>query len=402
MIANTDYYWEGVFQSGEKTKGLINANSIPLAKAALRKQGIITRKIVKKRNPFYSQYTRGIKPSDITLFTRQLATLIAAGIPLSQSLDILEHGLSNPRMKTLIQTIRTDVQSGLMLTQALNKHPVFFNPLFCSMINAGEQSGSLDVMLLKVAAYKEKMVSIRKKIRKALLYPMAVTLIAILVTGGLLTFVIPQFDSLFKSFGAELPVLTRYVINLSIFFKAWWPMLSSMITVIIYGSIYALKRSLHFSKMVHRLILKLPIIGSIVQKASIARFTRTLSITFAAGLPLTVALKSVAEVTGIYQYTQATYKIREEISQGLSLQKAIQNTNLFPDMVIQFISIGEESGTLEQMLNKIADFYEEDVDTTVDALSSLLEPAIMTILGLLIGILVISRYLPILKLGSVV
>jgi len=401
-MSTNHYQWKGIFQSGEITCGIIDANNITLAKAELRKQGIITRKIAKKRQSLFIRYAWNIKPSDISLFTRQLATLINAGVPLSHSLEILGAGVSNPRMKALIQVIRTDVETGLMFAQALSKHPVFFNSLFCSMIHAGEESGSLDIMLLKVAEYKENIASIKKKINQTMAYPIAVTLIAILVTGGLLTYVIPQFDSLFKSFNAELPTLTRYVINLSVFFKTWWKIIISMIAALVYGGIYVHKHSPTFSKMNHRLILKLPIVGNIVQKASIARFTRTLSVTFAAGLPLTEALKSVAGVTGSGLYAQAANKVREEISQGQSMHSAIQNTYLFPDMVIQLISIGEESGTLEQMLRKIADFYEEDVDTAIDTLSGLLEPVIMTILGLLIGGLVVAMYLPILKLGSII
>jgi len=396
------YYWEGILQTGETTHGIIGANSLALAKTELRKQGIMTRKVVKKGNGLFSIYTQRIKPSDITLLTRQLATLIKAGVSLCHAFKIIVSGVKNVRMKKLIQTIHSDVETGVMLTQALSKHPAFFSPLFRNMVHAGEQSGTLDVMLLTIAAYKEKMARIKKKINKAMAYPLAVCLIAILITGGLLTYVIPQFDLLFKSFGAELPTLTRYVISISGFYQTWWPILMSLFTAVIYGSIYAHKHSPVFSRLTYQLLLNLPIIGDIVQKSSISRFTHTLSITYAAGLPLNEALKSVEEVSEPGPYAKAAYKVREGISQGQSIHRAIQNTGLFPDMVIQLISIGEESGALEQMLNKVADIYDEDVDAAVDALSSLLEPVIMTILGLLIGGLVVAMYLPILKLGSIV
>ena len=401
------YRWEGITQSGEQSRGIIDAENIALAKTMLRKKGIITRKIVKKRPSLLTiyhgyQYSQRIKSSDITLLIRQMATLTQAGIPLLSSIDILAKGNAHQRIKTLIESIKKDLNTGLMLSQALSKHPTLFNALCCSMIDVGEQSGSLDLRLDNVATHKEKMASIKKKVNKALAYPLAVTLIAIVVTCGLLTWVIPQFESLFAGFGAELPALTRYVIKLSGFFKTWWAMIVGLIAAVVYVLVYTHKRSATFSMMTHRISLNIPIMGKIIQKTAIARFTRTLSITFSAGIPLNEALQSVAGATGNRLYAQAAYKLREEISHGQSMQCAMQQTQLFPFMVIQFISIGEESGTLDQMLIKIADFYEEDVNNAVDALSSLLEPLIMTILGLLIGGLVVAMYLPILTLGSVV
>ncbi len=399
MHLNVTYQWHGVNQSGEKVTGIIEAGNVLQAKSELRRHGVITRRIVKKRQFILNQ---SIKQTDITLFTRQLATLIKAGIPLIRSFDILQNGTGNQKLKTLIRTIRQDIQSGFMLAQALRKHPLFFNALFCNMVDAGELSGSLDTMLDKMATHKEKTAAIKKKVVKALTYPTAVMFVAIIITCGLLIFVIPQFESLFNSFGAELPALTLFVMQVSKFFIAQWGTLTSIISVIIYGYIYGHKHYPKVTHINHQMSLRLPIIGQILQKASIARLTRTLSITLAAGLPLTEALKSVAGVTGNNLYAQAASSIREEISSGQSLQHAIKNTGLFPCLVTQMVAVGEESGTLEQMLLKIADFYEEDVSKTVDALSSLLEPVIMTILGLLVGSLVVAMYLPILKLGTVI
>lgn len=396
------YQWEGVSQSGEKLNGVIDAQSPAIAKIELRKQGIITRKITKKRKPLLGLKSKKIKQADITVFSRQLATMIEAGIPLIQSFDIVSKGQTNERMKDLIETLKKDVESGLMLAEALRKHPVFFNELFCNLVDAGEKSGSLDIMLDKVATYKEKIESIKKKIKKALTYPMAVIAVAFLVTAGLLIFVVPQFETLFEGFGADLPALTRMVIDLSEFFQAYWYLIFGALIAAVYGFIQAKRRSPRFAHMVDRSLLKIPIVGTILQKATIARFTRTLSITFAAGLPLVEALKAVAGSTGNIIYAEATEKIREEVSSGQQMQVAMEHTHLFPNMVVQMVAIGEESGALEQMLTKVADFFEEEVDNAVDALSSLIEPLIMVVLGVLVGGLVVAMYLPIFKLGSVV
>ncbi|WP_133127338.1 type II secretion system F family protein [Legionella nagasakiensis] len=397
----TTYQWEGVNQSGEKLNGIIDARSLAIAKIELRKQGIITRKIIKKRKPLFGK-SKKIKQADITIFSRQLATMIEAGIPLIQAFDIVSKGQSNQRMKDLIETIKKDVESGLTLAESLKKHPAFFNELFCNLVDAGEKSGSLDVMLDKVATYKEKIETIKKKIKKALTYPMAVIVVAFLVTTGLLIFVVPQFESLFEGFGADLPALTRAIISLSEFFQAYWYILFGLLGAAIYGFIYARNHSSNFAHQVDRYMLKMPVVGTILEKAAIARFSRTLSITFAAGLPLVEALKSVSGATGNILYAEATDKIREEVSNGQQMQVAMENTGLFPNMVIQMIAIGEESGALEQMLTKVANFFEEEVDNAVDSLSSLLEPIIMAILGILVGGLVVAMYLPIFKLGSVV
>jgi type IV pilus assembly protein PilC len=396
------FQWQGINGAGQPVNGVIDAKSMAIAKSEVRKQGIIVKKIAKKRKPLFDRKNKKIKQGDITVFSRQMATMIEAGIPIIQSFDIVAKGQTNKRMKDLIDAIKIDVESGSTLAESLHKFPEFFNDLFCNLVDAGEKSGSLDVMLDKVATYKEKVETIKKKIKKALTYPMAVMVIAFVVTAGLLTFVVPQFESLFKGFGADLPAFTRVVVSLSKGFQAYWYLIFGGLFGIIYSYIYALKHSPNFAQTVDRLMLKLPIIGTILEQAAIARFTRTLSITFAAGLPLVEALSAVAGATGNILYSKATFKIKEEISSGQQMHIAMENTHLFPSMVIQMVAIGEESGTLEQMLSKVADFYEEGVDNSVDSLSSLLEPMIMTVLGVLVGGLVIAMYLPIFKLGSVV
>lgn len=396
------FQYEGINRSGEKTKGEIEARSLAIAKADLRRQGIITKKVIKKRKSLFDRANKKITQADITVFSRQLATMIEAGIPLVQSFDIVAKGQSNKRVQDLINTIKNDVETGLTLAESLAKHPAYFNDLFCNLVDAGEKSGSLEVMLNKVATYKEKIESIKKKIKKALTYPIAVMVIAFLVTAGLLIFVVPQFESLFQGFGADLPAMTRMVIRLSETFQAYWYIIFGVLALAVYAFIYAKNHSPNFAQGVDRVMLKFPVIGPILEKAAIARFSRTLSITFAAGLPLVDALKSVAGATGNILFAKATDKIREEVSTGQQMQLAMENTHMFPNMVVQMVAIGEESGALEQMLSKVADFYEEEVDNAVDSLSSLLEPLIMAILGILVGGLVVAMYLPIFKLGSVV
>lgn len=396
------FHYEGINKSGQKMVGEIQARSLAIAKADLRKQGIVSNKIVKKRKPFFDKNNKKIKPGDITVFSRQLATMIESGIPLVQAFDIVAKGQSNKRLKTLIETIKNDVETGLTLAESLIKHPAYFNELFCNLVDAGEKSGSLDVMLDKVATYKEKIETIKKKIKKALTYPIAVLVVALIVTAGLLIFVVPQFESLFKGFGADLPAMTAAVVAMSKFMQAYWYYIFGALGALVYAFIYTKNHSVNFAQNMDRIMLKLPVIGPILEKAAIARFTRTLSITFAAGLPLVEALKSVAGATGNIIYSKATDQIREEVSTGQQMNVAMENTHLFPNMVIQMVAIGEESGALEKMLGKVADFFEEDVDNAVDALSSLLEPIIMSVLGILVGGLVVAMYLPIFKLGSAV
>lgn len=403
---NTDtviiFQYEGINKSGQKMIGEIGARSLAIAKADLRKQGIVTNKVAKKRKPLFDKKNKKVTAADITVFSRQLATMIQAGIPLVQSFDIVAKGQSNRRMKDLIETVKTDIETGLTLAEALIKHPQYFNDLFCNLVDAGEKSGTLDIMLDKVATYKEKIETIKKKIKKALTYPMAVMAVALLVTTGLLIFVVPQFESLFKGFGADLPAMTKAVVTMSAFMQANWYYVFGVIGIIIYSFIYMKGHSTEFAQALDRFLLKAPVIGPIMEKAAIARFTRTLSITFAAGLPLVDALKAVAGATGNIIFAKATDKIKEEVSTGQQMNIAMENTHLFPNMVIQMVSIGEESGALEKMLGKVADFYEEEVDNAVDSLSSLLEPIIMSILGILVGGLVIAMYMPIFKLGTAV
>lgn len=398
----TIFHWEGVGSNGQLIEGDLEARSIVLAKSELRKKGVTVRKIAKKRKPFFDRKNKKITQGDITSFSRQMATMIEAGIPIIQSFDIVAKGQTNKRMQDLIESIKTDVESGSTLAESLHKFPVYFNELFCNLVDAGEKSGSLDIMLDKVATYKEKVETIKKKIKKALTYPMAVIVIAFLVTAGLLIFVVPQFESLFKGFGAELPAFTAAVVQLSKVFQHYWYLIFGAVFAAVYSFIYALHHSANFAQTIDRMMLKIPIIGTILVQAAIARFTRTLSITFAAGLPLVEALNAVAGATGNIIYSKATKQIQDEISSGQQMHVAMENTQLFPSMVIQMVAIGEESGTLERMLSKVADFYEEAVDNSVDALSSLLEPMIMTVLGVLVGGLVVAMYLPIFKLGSVV
>lgn len=398
----SEFQYQGVNRSGEKISGIISASTLTVAKVELRKQGIITKSLVKKSKPLFSKRQKKISAQDISVFSRQLATMIQSGIPLVQSFDIVAKGQQNDRMKELIENVKRDVESGLTLTEALQKHPRYFGKLFANLVDAGEKSGSLDIMLAKIATYQEKIESIKKKIKKALTYPIAVMIVAILVTIGLLLFVVPQFESIFKGFGADLPILTRMVIDMSRWVQSYWYIVLGLVIAVVSGLIYAKRTSPQFVRGVDKLLLKVPVIGSIVEKAAIARFARTLSITFAAGLPLVDALNTVAGATGNIVFSEATLKIRDEVSIGQQMHLAMENTHVFPNMVVQMVAVGEESGALEQMLGKVAAFYEEEVDTAVDSLSSLLEPIIMCVLGVLVGGLVVAMYLPIFKLGSVV
>lgn len=400
--APNTYVWSGVNKRGEKVTGNMEARSIAIVKADLRKQGIIAKKVGKKREPLFSKKSRKITSQDIAVFTRQMSTMMESGIPLVQSFDIVAKGQDNEKLTKLIQSVKTSVESGLTLAESLKKHPEYFNDLYCNLVDAGEQSGALETMLDNLASYKEKVESIKKKIKKALFYPIAVLIIAFLVSAALLIFVVPQFEDLFKGFGADLPALTRAVIDMSEFFQAYWYIIFSALAGSIWAFVYFKTHSQKFAYTLDKISLKLPIIGNILQKAAIARFARTLSITFAAGMPLVDALKSVSGATGNILYSNATKKIRDEVSTGQQMQVAMKGTDLFPNMVIQMVAIGEESGALEKMLLKVADFYEEEVDTAVDSLSSLLEPLIMAVLGVMVGGLVVAMYMPIFKLGAVV
>ncbi len=356
---------------------------------------------IKKQSSLFKRGGK-VTPADIALFSRQLATMLQAGIPLVQAFEIVGNGHDNPAMQKLIQSIKTDLEGGTALAEALGKHPLYFDDLYVNLVEVGEHSGSLDTLLDKVATYKEKTEAIKKKIKKALFYPAAVVVVAIIVTTILLIFVIPQFESLFKGFGADLPAFTRMVIDLSKFMQSKGLFLLFVLVGGIMAFLAAKKRSRRLREAQDRLALKLPIVGQILVKAAIARFARTLSTMFNAGVPLVEALESVAGATGNIIYENAVLQMKDEVATGQRLQRAMENTGLFPNMVIQMIAVGEESGSLDSMSAKVADFYEADVDAAVDAMSSLLEPLIMAILGILVGGLVVAMYLPIFKMGSVV
>ncbi|MDE2088914.1 MAG: type II secretion system F family protein [Gammaproteobacteria bacterium] len=395
------FVWEGTDKRGARVKGESNANNVNTVKADLRRQGIKPVK-VKKKSTLFARKGRRITPKDIAIFSRQLATMITAGVPLVQGLDIIGRGHENPKVQELILSLKNDVEGGTSLTESLSKHPLYFDALFCNLVRAGEHAGVLETLLHKIATYKEKTEAIKGKIKKALFYPTAVIIVAFIVTAILLIFVVPEFQNLFSSFGANLPAFTLMVIGLSkVFQDYWWAIFGGLILVVV-GFMQAKKRSPRFNEIFDRFLLKIPVIGAILTKATIARYARTLSTMFAAGVPLVEALESVAGATGNIVYSNAVIQMRDNVSTGQQLQLAMRQTGLFPNMVTQMVAIGEEAGSLDEMLSKVADFYEAEVDNAVDALSSLLEPLIMVILGVIVGGLVIAMYLPIFKLGSVV
>lgn len=401
MAAKTQtFVWEGADRRGARISGETEAQSIALAKADLRRQGITPLKVKKKPTPLFTARKQAILTKDIAVFSRQLATMLSAGVPLVQSLDIVARGHENASMRELVDTIRSEVESGTSLSESLRKHPLQFDALYCNLVNAGEQAGVLETLLHKIADYKEKTESLKAKIKKALFYPTAVIVVAVIVTAILLIFVVPQFEDLFSGFGADLPAFTKMVINISEFFQNYWWAMAGGITGAVYGFSAAKKRSVPMQEALDRMSLKIPVVGNILNKAAIARFCRTLSTMFAAGVPLVEALDSVSGAVGNVVYRKATERIRDEVATGQQLQTTLQQAGLFPNIVIQMVAIGEESGSLDAMLGKVADFFEEEVDNLVDALTSLLEPLIMSVLGVLVGGLVVSMYLPIFKLGS--
>jgi type IV pilus assembly protein PilC len=396
------FIWTGTDKRGVRVKGQTRGTNPTIIKADLRKQGITPLTIKKQSSLFSTQKKKRITPKDIAVFFRQLATMMSAGVPLVQAFDIIGRGHDNVSMRELILKIKAEVESGTSLSETLAKHPIYFDDLAVNLVNAGEQAGVLEQLLDKIATYKEKTEYLKAKIKKAMFYPAAVIVVAIIVTSILLIFVVPQFEQLFTSFGADLPAFTRLVVNLSEFMQDWWWVVFGIAIGSVVGLLQAKKRSRKFSRNLDRLILKLPIVGSIMHKASIARYARTLSTMFAAGVPLVEALESVAGATGNVVYSDAVLMIRDSVATGQQLQFAMSQTGLFPNMVEQMVAIGEESGALDSMLSKVADFYEQEVDDAVDALSSLLEPIIMSILGVLIGGLVVAMYLPIFKLGAAI
>lgn len=397
------FVWEGIDKNGKRVNGEQSGRSETLVKAQLRQQGIKPIKVKKKPKSLFSARAKKITPKDIAVFSRQLATMLTAGVPLVQAFDIVGRGHENPSMQKLILKIKEDVESGNTLTEALRKHPLHFDELFCNLVHAGEQAGVLETLLDKIATYKEKIESLKGKVKKALFYPAAVIFVACIVTAILLIFVVPQFEELFKGFGADLPAFTQLVIELSRFMQEKWYYLLGSVAILSYVFVYFKKRSRPFNHFLDRVFLKIPVIGpQILHKSAVARFARTLSTMSAAGVPLVEALTSVAGASGNAVYADAILEMREQVATGQQLQLAMRQTGLFPHMVIQMVAIGEESGAIDSMLAKVADFYEEEVDNAVDALSSLMEPAIMAFLGVVVGGLVIAMYLPIFKLGSVV
>jgi type IV pilus assembly protein PilC len=394
------FRWEGRDKKGKRLKGRSLAPDEAALRADLRRQGIAPSRIRKQS----SMMKKGgkVKPMDIAVFSRQLATMLAAGIPLVQGFEIIGAGHEKPSMQRLILDIKSDVEGGTSLHEALAKHPLYFDDLYINLVEAGEQAGALEGLLDKIASYKEKTEALKKNLTKALFYPAAVLAVAVVVTIILLVFVIPQFESLFKGFGADLPAFTQMVINLSRFVQSDGIYIAAVIAGIVWTFFYFKKRSRKMREFLDRLALKMPVIGPILNKAAIARFARTLSTMFAAGVPLVEALESVAGATGNIVYENAVMRMRDEVATGQRLQRAMETTGLFPNMVVQMIAVGEESGSLDTMSAKVATFYESEVDNAVDAMSSLLEPLIMVILGVLVGGLVIAMYLPIFKLGAVV
>lgn len=392
------YAWEGKDKTGKSVKGESRASGEAVVNATLRRQGIVVTKVKKKT---YSSGKK-ITEKDISLFTRQLATMMKAGVPLLQSFDIVGKGHANPSVSKLLLDIRADVETGTSLSNAFKKFPLYFDALFCNLVGAGEQAGILEDLLTRLAIYKEKTLAIKSKIKSALTYPIAILSIAFIVTAVIMLFVVPAFKKVFSTFGAELPGPTLVVIAISEFFVSYWYLIFGGIFGTIYFFFQSWQRSLKMQRFMDRLLLQLPIFGIVIRKATMARWTRTLATMFAAGVPLVEALDSVGGASGNAVYLDATIKIQSEVTTGTSLTVAMQNADVFPNMVTQMVSIGEESGSLDAMLGKVADFYEDEVDEAVASLSSLMEPLIMVVLGVIIGGLVIAMYLPIFKLGAVV
>ena len=399
---NTVFVWSGTDRNGRKSKGEVLATSAAIARVQLRKQGVVAKSVKKKSKPLFTFGAKKIKPADIAIFTRQLATMMKAGVPLVQAFDIVAEGTDHEKMRELIMTVRTDVSSGTGLAGALEKHPAHFDVLFCSLVASGENSGTLEVMLDRVATYKEKTEALKAKIKKALTYPIAVIVVAIVVTGILLVKVVPQFAETFQSFGSDLPGFTLFVLRISEWVQSWWFIMLLGFFAAGYVFSQAKRRSKRFADGIDAVALKLPIIGSVVHDAVIARFSRTLSTTFAAGVPLPDALESTAGAAGNAIYAQGIRHIRDDVTSGTALAISIRTTGLFPTMLLQMTAIGEESGSLDDMLGKVADHYEAAVDNAVNSLSSLMEPMIMSLLGVLVGGLMIAMYLPIFMLGSVI
>ncbi|VEF16895.1 type II secretion system F family protein [Stutzerimonas stutzeri] len=400
-IRTSVFSWEGTDRKGSKVKGELSGASPALVKAQLRKQGINPQKVRKKSVSLFGAGKK-IKPMDIALFTRQMATMMKAGVPLLQSFDIIGEGFDNPNMRKLVDDLKQEVAAGNSFATALRKKPQYFDDLYCNLVDSGEQSGALETLLDRVATYKEKTEALKAKIKKAMNYPIAVVLVAVIVSAILLIKVVPQFQEVFANFGAELPAFTLMVIGLSEALQEWWFIVLAGLIGGAFAFKEAHKRSEKFRNWFDRLLLKVPIVGDILYKSSVARFARTLSTTFAAGVPLVDALDSVAGATGNVVFRSATMKVKNDVSTGMQLNFSMRTTGTFPTMAVQMTAIGEESGSLDEMLAKVATFYEDEVDNMVDGLTSLMEPMIMAVLGVLVGGLIIAMYLPIFQLGAVV
>jgi type IV pilus assembly protein PilC len=400
VVKEYSFQWEGTDRKGARVKGITQGPNENAVRMNLRRQGVNPIRV--RRNIEIFKRKKTIKTGDIAIFARQLATMMSAGVPLVQSLEIVGRGHDNPSMSELILSIKTNIESGRSLAESLAQHPLYFDDLFVNLVDAGERSGTLETLLDKIATYKEKTEKIKKKVKKALVYPTAVIVVAFIVTGILLYFVVPQFQALFEGFGADLPAFTKMVVALSNFVREYWWLMALIIGGSIAGFIFFHKRSQKMRRALDRMGLKFPVVGDILYKSAVARFARTLSTMFAAGVPLVEALVSVAKASGNIVFEDAIMVMRDQVAAGQQLQLAMQQSNLFPNMAVQMVAIGEESGSLDQMCAKVADFYEDEVDNLVDALTSLLEPMIMSVLGVLVGGLVIAMYLPIFKLGEAI
>ncbi len=396
------FVWEGTDKRGKKMKGEQAAKSANLLRAELRRQGITPQVVKAKPKPLFGSAGRTISAKEIAVFSRQLATMIKSGVPIVQALEIIANGNKNPRMKTMVDTLRMDIEGGASIFEAMSKHPVQFDELYRNLVKAGEGAGVLETVLETIATYKENIETLKGKIKKALFYPATVVAVALIVSSILLVFVVPQFESVFQGFGAELPAFTQLIVAASDFMIAWWWAILVAIGGAIFAAVFFFKRSPAFQHFMDRMILKVPIIGQVMHNSSIARFARTLATTFKAGVPLVEALDIVAGATGNSVYERATHEIKDDVAVGFQLNMAMRQVNLFPHMVTQMTAIGEEAGALDTMLFKVAEFYEEEVNNAVDALSSLLEPLIMIFIGVIVGSMVIGMYLPIFKLAAAV
>ncbi|UZK04292.1 type II secretion system F family protein [Venatoribacter cucullus] len=405
QIKNSSFTWEGTNRRGQTIKGEMSGQNAAIVKAQLRKQGVTPLKVRKAAQPLFGiggPKKKKIQSSDITFFTRQMATMIKAGVPLVQSFDIVADGMDNVSMKELVYTIRDSVSAGNDFASALKQHPEYFDDLTCNLVESGEQAGALESMLDKVAVYKEKTESLKKKIKKALMYPAITLAIAFIVTIILLVKVVPTFQEMFNNFGAELPAPTQFVVYLSVVAQEYWLHVFGVLAIIGVGFSQGLKRSPAFRDAFEKFTLQVPVFGDLIRKAAVARYARVLSTTFAAGVPLVEALESVSGAVGNVVYREAVLKIRDEVSSGQQMHFAMKSTGVFPNMVVQMTSIGEESGALDAMLDKAATYFEEDVDATVDGMTAMLEPMVMAFLGVVIGGLIIAMYLPIFQMGDVV